>query len=183
MRFLHSPAWVNEIIPPPHALKAHKKLNQRKQNMSQSLSQLWVHIIFSTKNRHPFLKDALVRERLYDYIKAICHTKNCNAKIVNGIEDHLHILVSLHKNISLSKLVEEIKRSSSKWIKTLDHSLCQFYWQNGYGAFSVSQSNVERVKWYIKNQREHHQKQSFQDELRKFLVHYNIEYDERYLWD
>jgi putative transposase len=124
-----------------------------------------------------------VRERLYDYIKAICHAKNCDAKIVNGVEDHLHMLVSLHKNISLSKLIEEIKRSSSKWIKALDSSLHQFYWQCGYGAFSVSQSNLERVELYIKNQYQHHQKQSFQDELRKFLIQHNVTYDENYLWN
>ncbi len=151
--------------------------------MSQSLSQLWVHIIFSTKNRRPFLKDALVRERLYDYIKAICHAKNCDVNIINGIEDHVHLLVGLHKNISLSKLIEEIKRSSSKWIKALDNSLHQFYWQSGYGAFSVSQSQLERVRLYIKNQHQHHQKQSFQDELRKFLVQHHMAYDESYLWN
>jgi len=153
--------------------------------MPQSLSQLWVHIIFSTKERYPFLKESAIQERLHDYIKAICHKQKCNAVIVGGVEDHVHILASLHKSITLSALVEEIKKSSSKWIKTLDVSkdiLSQFYWQSGYGAFSVSQSNLEPVSLYIKNQHQHHKKQNFQDELRKILTLHKIAYDEKYLW-
>jgi putative transposase len=154
--------------------------------MSQSLSQTWVHIIFSTKKRHPFLKDSVIQQRVHDYIKATCCKQNCTAVIVGGVEDHVHILANLHKTIALSDLVEEIKKSSSKWIKTLHGNgsvLDRFYWQNGYGAFSVSQSSVEAVKFYIKNQHEHHYKQNFQDEFRKFLTQHKMTCNEKYLWD
>ena len=154
--------------------------------MSQSLSQIWVHIIFSTKNRYPFLKDTAIRQRLYAYIQAICHKKKCETIIVNGIEDHVHILTSLHKNISLSTLIETIKKSSSLWVKQLnteDSTINQFYWQNGYGVFSVSQSNLLSVKSYIEKQKEHHQKYNFQEELKKFLTQHGVSYDEKYLWD
>jgi len=153
--------------------------------MSQSLSQMWIHIIFSTKNRHPFLNDLIIQQRMHDYIKAICKKQNCETVAVGGTEDHVHVLTRLHKNISLSKLVEEVKKSSSRWVKTLndDPMLQQFYWQSGYGAFSVSQSNLEIVRLYIKNQRQHHQKQNFQEELIKFLMQHHIAYEEKYLWD
>ena len=152
--------------------------------MSQSLAQLWVHLIFATKERYPFLKNLIVQKKLHDYIKAICAKQNCATVIVGGTEDHIHLLVNLHRTITLSHLVEEIKKSSSKWIKTLNFSeelLSQFYWQSGYGAFSVSQSNVKHVRLYIKNQRQHHQKQNFQDEFKKFLTQHEIDYDEKYL--
>ncbi len=151
--------------------------------MSQTLVQLWTHIVFSTQNRYPFLKTSALRVRTYDYIASICRAQNCHAVIIGGTEDHIHLLVQLHKNMALSDFVEEIKKSCSKWIKTLgDHELKKFYWQRGYAAFSVSQSQVERVKQYIQNQEEHHKKKNFQDELRKFLNQHGVNYDERYLW-
>ncbi|MFA6037746.1 MAG: IS200/IS605 family transposase [Legionellales bacterium] len=154
--------------------------------MSQSLSQLWVHIIFSTKKRQPFLKDFDTQERIYDYISATCRNLQCNVIAIGGVQDHVHLLVNLNKNIALSDLVEKIKKSSSKWIKTLNDQnsdLNDFYWQRGYGAFSVSQSNLDTVKKYVLNQKAHHMKRSFQDEFRKFLIHYGITYKEEYVWD
>jgi REP element-mobilizing transposase RayT len=154
--------------------------------MSQSLSQLWVHIIFSTKKRRPFLKEINTQERIYNYMCAICCNLQCNVLAIGGVEDHVHLLINLNKNIALSDLVEKIKKSSSKWIKTLsdqDGDLHDFYWQSGYGAFSVSQSNLDTVKKYVLNQRTHHMKQSFQDEFRKFLIHYGVAYKEEYVWD
>ena len=153
--------------------------------MSQSLSQIWVHIIFSTRDRYPFFKELSLQKRVHDYLKVTCQKQQCNPISVGGTEDHIHLLAKLHKNISLSKFVEEIKTASSKWIKTLANSkneLDRFYWQSGYGAFSVSQFQMERVNSYINNQHQHHQKQIFQDELKDFLVRYGIQYDEKYLW-
>ncbi|OAI49582.1 hypothetical protein AYO45_02180 [Gammaproteobacteria bacterium SCGC AG-212-F23] len=153
--------------------------------MSQSLSQLWIHIIFSTKNRFPFL-DQSIQKRMHGYIKEICQKQKCYLHAIGGIEDHIHLLVSLHKNISLSKLIEEIKKSSSKWIKTVKYSNStnnQFTWQAGYAAFSVSQSSLEATRSYIENQVAHHRKQNFQEELRKFLNSYGVTYKEEYLWD
>ena len=153
--------------------------------MSQSLSQQWIHIIFSTKNRYPFFQTAALRERIYDYMAGICRAQKCHAAIIGGVEDHIHMLVHLNKNLALSAFIEEVKSSCSKWIKTLDdHSneLNKFYWQAGYAAFSVSQSQLEIVTQYIKNQEEHHKNRNFQDELRKFLSQHNVNFDERYLW-
>ena len=153
--------------------------------MSQSLSQIWVHIIFSTKNRYPFLKDLSVRTRTYNYMGAVCANLKCKVIAINGVEDHVHLLISLHKNISISELVEEVKKSSSKWVKSLgnqDNDLSKFYWQSGYGAFSVSQSNLEAVRKYVVNQIKHHAKQGFQDEFREFLIKYAVAYKEEYVW-
>lgn len=157
-----------------------------RENMSQSLSQLWIHIVFSTKNRYPFLKDLPLRERIYDYMASICSAQNCHTAIIGGTEDHVHFLTKLHKNISLSAFVEEVKKSSSKWIKTLHDSnneLDNFYWQRGYAAFSVSQSQMEIVKEYIKNQEKHHKKRNFQDELRQLLIQHSVSYEEKYIWE
>ncbi|OAI48727.1 hypothetical protein AYO45_04380, partial [Gammaproteobacteria bacterium SCGC AG-212-F23] len=138
--------------------------------MSQSLSELWIHIIFSTKKRYPFFTEPSLRQQIYTYIQTICQKKDCHPTFIGGTEDHVHILTRLHKNISLSKLIEEIKKSTSLWIKGLCGSyniLNYFYWQKGYAAFSVSSSKIEAVKQYINNQAKHHEKLNFQDELRK----------------
>ena len=140
---------------------------------------MWVHIIFSTKNRKPFLTNLEIRKQLHDYLFAICDQYSCPALIVGGVEDHVHLLISLHKNLSLSSIIEKIKKYSSKWIKS---SVPEFYWQSGYGAFSVSKTNIEKVKSYIQNQQEHHRKVNFQDELRKILDSSGIKYDEKYVW-
>jgi putative transposase len=151
--------------------------------MPQSLAKVILHIVFSTKNRFPFLSDKTVRNELHAYIGGTCNNLDCQVIIVGGVEDHIHILCSLSRNISIAKLVGDMKRSSSKWIKTKGGIVTKFAWQNGYGVFSVDQHDVERVRAYIADQEEHHREKIFQDEYRNFLNEYKIEYDERYVWD
>ncbi|HTR82081.1 MAG TPA: IS200/IS605 family transposase [Bacteroidota bacterium] len=151
--------------------------------MSQSLANVLIHIVFSTKHRFPFLVDKTVRKELHAYLGGTCKNLDCPVLIVGGVADHVHILSSLSRNLSIAKVVGEIKRGSSKWIKSKGGLLSKFAWQNGYGAFSVGQSEVERVKKYIANQEEHHRKKIFQDEYRAFLNAYKIKFDERYIWD
>ena len=150
--------------------------------MGQSLVKNSLHIVFSTKHREHFIKPPYEAE-LHAYLGGICKELECQPIKVGGYTDHIHILCMLSKKISLMKLLEEVKSHSSKWMKTKDNSLKNFYWQDGYGAFSVNPSQVERVIAYIENQHEHHRKKTFQDEYRLFLKKYNVEYDERYVWD
>jgi REP element-mobilizing transposase RayT len=150
--------------------------------MPQSLVKNYIHIIYSTKNREPFIQEQFKNE-LYNYIGGICNNLECYPVKIGGIADHIHILCLLSKKMALIKLIEEIKSHSSKWFKTKDDSLQNFYWQLGYGAFSVNPSELDVVTKYIENQIEHHAKISFQNEYRLFLKKYNIEYDERYVWD
>ena len=150
-------------------------------SMSQSLSKLFVHIVFHVKNnRIKILKKD--RSALYAYMGAIIKDNNSIPVIINGVEDHVHILCVMSKNIALSKLVEEIKRHSSRWIKSQDSHYAKFSWQAGYGGFSVSPTLHKKVKDYIVNQEEHHKKIRFQEEYLKFLNEYGIDYDENYLW-
>lgn len=151
------------------------------QLMSQSLSKLFVHIVFHTKNNKfkIHLKD---RKALYAYIGAIIKDNGSIPIIINGVEDHVHVLCVMSKNIALAKLVEEIKRHSSRWIKTLGSRYINFAWQGGYGGFSVSPSLHKKVKEYIINQELHHKKMSFQKEYLQFLDEYEVDYDEKYLW-
>ena len=151
--------------------------------MSQSLVKIWTHLIFSTKERYPFLTDEKIRRDLYAYMATSLKENNCPTLIIGGVADHLHALFMLSKNHSIADIVWTIKRSSSKWLKTQDTRLKRFHWQEGYGAFSVSQSHVEHVKTYILNQEEHHRRKTFKDEFRKFLKKYEVDYDERYVWD
>ena len=150
--------------------------------MPQSLSALLVHIIFSTKNREPLIQSEIEPE-LFPYIAKICQSAKSPALIINGTTDHIHMLVNLHRRGSVASLVEEVKSSSSGWIKNKGSSYKNFYWQRGYGAFSIGQSGVDALKIYISRQKEHHLKVTFQAEFRKFLRRYEIEYDERYVWD
>lgn len=150
--------------------------------MSQSLARNYVHITFSTKYREHLIHDS-VKNELFDYIGGVCKHLECNPIRVGGYTDHVHVLCLLSKNISLIFLMEEVKKNSSKWIKTKGNQFRNFYWQGGYGAFSVSPSKIDIVCNYINNQEEHHRKVTFQDEYRAFLKKYNIEYDERYVWD
>ena len=151
--------------------------------MPQSLANVLLHIVFSTKHRTPFLKSKAIREELNAYMVGTLRKIDCPSLIVNCVEDHLHCLCQLSRTITIAKLVEEMKSSSSAWVKKQSTDLKDFYWQAGYGAFSVSQSNVETVKAYIANQEEHHQRIGFQDEFRQFLHRHGIEWDERYVWD
>lgn len=151
--------------------------------MPQSLSQIWLHIIFSTKNREPVLSDKQVREKVYAYLAGICNQMNSRALIVGGIADHVHILCNHSKNLALKDLIQNVKQDSSKWIKRQWPHLNHFYWQQGYGAFSVSPVHVDKVRHYIATQEEHHRNVGFQDEFRSFMERYQVSYDERYVWD
>ena len=151
--------------------------------MAQSLSRLWTHLIFSTKNRFPFLSDKTIRTNMHGYLAKVLREHDCETLIVNGVEDHVHALFALSRIRAIADVVKEIKRTSSGWVKALSPKLSKFHWQGGYGAFSVSQSNLDEVIRYIENQEEHHKRVTFQDEYRAFLKAYGIEYDERYVWD
>ena len=150
--------------------------------MPQSLSSILIHLIFSTKNREPLLSPEIDAE-LYPYIASIFKAMKSPALIIDGASDHLHTLFSLSRVVTIADLVEEVKTESSKWIKTKGQEFRNFHWQNGYGAFSISQSEVATVKRYIRRQKEHHRRVTFQDEYRRFLAAYEVEYDERYVWD
>jgi REP element-mobilizing transposase RayT len=150
--------------------------------MAQSLSKVYVHITFSTKKRYPFIDDN-VKQELWAYIGGICKAWECNPIRVGGHNDHVHICCLLSKKITQIKLLEEVKKESSKWIKTKGEQYGKFYWQDGYGIFSVNPSEIEKVVKYIDNQQEHHKKLTFQGELLAFLKKYEVEYDERYLWE
>ena len=150
--------------------------------MPQSIAYNYLHITFSTKYRVPMIDEA-IEEELFKYIGGICKNLECNPIKVGGYRDHIHILCILSRKIALMKLLEEIKSHSSKWIKTKGDKYKNFYWQRGYGSFSVNPAEIDVVIRYIENQAEHHKKKTFQDEYIAFLKKYNAEYDERYLWD
>jgi putative transposase len=150
--------------------------------MPQSLSSVLIHLIFSTKDREPFITPAIETE-LHPYMAKVFRELKSPTLAINGTTDHVHILFALGRVVTIADLVQEIKTESSKWIKTKGPELRNFHWQKGYGAFSIGQSSVAEVKRYIHNQKEHHRRITFQDELRKFLEAYEIEYDERYVWD
>jgi REP element-mobilizing transposase RayT len=150
--------------------------------MPQSLSKVYVHITFSTKHRYPFI-DADIEQELWAYIGRICKKFECNPIRIGGYNDHVHICCLLSKKITQMKLLEEIKKESSKWMKTKGEPYHNFYWQDGYGIFSVNPSEVEKVVEYIDRQSEHHKKGTFSKELLAFLKKYKVEYDEKYLWE
>ena len=151
--------------------------------MPQSLANVLIHLIYSTKNRIPWLKTVARRELMNAYLVGTLRNVDCPSLSVGCVDDHVHILCNLSRTISIANLVKEIKASSSGWIKTQDAGLADFHWQSGYGAFSVSQSQMEGVKAYIANQEEHHRRVSFQDEFRAFLRRHAIPFDDRYVWD
>ena len=150
--------------------------------MGQSLVKNYIHIVFSTKHRQHLIQDHIEAE-LHAYLGGVCKQMDCQPIKVGGYTDHIHILCLLSKNLPLVKLVEAVKSHSSKWIKTKDATTHNFYWQYGYGGFSINPSEVDIVADYISKQKEHHEKRSFQDEYRAFLKKYHINYDERYVWD
>lgn len=151
--------------------------------MAQSLSKMYVHIVFSTKNRDNLLTDEKTRKEMHAYLATILKEYDSPALLIDGMGDHVHILWVLSRNATLAKIVGEAKRNSSKCIKTKGPEFNGFQWQNGYGAFSVSSSNVDAVSNYIAHQEGHHQKMNFQDEFRALLAKHGIEFDERYVWD
>lgn len=150
--------------------------------MPQSLTQNYVHLVFSTKHREPLLFSP-VKEEVWAYIGGICNKHECSPVSIGGYTDHVHILCLLSKKIALMKLVEVIKSNSSRWIKSRGKDLEHFSWQDGYGAFSVGQVQLELVKAYIQNQEEHHKAKGFQDEFRTMLKKYRVEYNEQWVWD
>lgn len=150
--------------------------------MPQSLSQVYTHIIFSTKLRKNLIDEQIENDH-YNYIGGICKDLECNPVQVGGHKNHVHILCMLSRKIAQMKLVQEVKQGSSKWIKTRGDQYSNFYWQDGYGIFSVSYKKTDTVVRYIQNQHIHHQNLSFKEEYLRFLREYNVEYDERYIWD
>jgi putative transposase len=150
--------------------------------MSQSLAKVYLHVVFSTKNRAPLLADEW-RDELFRVLGGAANNLGCQSLIVGGVEDHVHMLIQLGRTITIADAVGKIKSTSSAWVNQTRGLSGEFHWQAGYAVFSVSQSNVEAVREYILKQAEHHAKQSFQEELREWLRRYEIEWDERYVWD
>lgn len=151
--------------------------------MPQSLSNILVHIVFSTKDRRPWLRSPKLQVALHRELASISQQLSCDPVLVGGVEDHVHMLCRQARTISLAEWVKELKRVSSIWVKKQDVRLKAFQWQAGYGAFSVSQSQSARVQRYLAQQAIHHRKMTFQDELRGLLARHQIEFDERYVWD
>ena len=151
--------------------------------MPQSLAQVYLHVIFSTHGRRPFLADDSLRDETHHFIGGVCNQCDCPVLRVGGVADHVHVLCRLSRTLAVGDLVRELKRESSQWLKTKDTATADFSWQNGYGAFSVSPSHVDGLREYIEAQQEHHRVETFQDELRRLLTKYGLAWDERYLWD
>ena len=151
--------------------------------MPQSLSAVYIHLVFSTKDRRPFIHDPIIREKLHAQLGEISKRLECPPIIVGGVEDHVHMLCRFSRNLTQAEWVKEVKRVSNGWLKEQGHEYEDFAWQGGYADFSVSPSKLEEVTQYIVNQPEHHQKLTFQDELRTLLRRHGIEWDEKYVWD
>ncbi len=150
--------------------------------MPQSFAQIYIHLVFSTKNHQKFL-DSKIEKELFPYMATIFKELDSPGLIINGAEDHIHSLFLLSKKIPLCDVIENIKKKTSKWIKTKGDKYSNFYWQNGYGAFSLGQSNVDAAKKYIAKQKSHHKKMTFKEEYVQLLKKYDMKYDERYVWD
>jgi len=151
--------------------------------MAQSLAKILLHVVFSTKERRPFLKDAALREELHRYLGGTLANLECQPLIIGGIEDHVHLLFAHSRTATVADVVKELKRGSTVWLKTQSPGLSEFAWQSGYGVFSIGQSQVEDVRAYIAGQEEQHRKITFQEEFRRLLQRYEIAFDERYVWD
>lgn len=150
--------------------------------MPQSLSAVYIHLVFSTKHRHPFLRDEELRKDLHSFLGGTSKTLECPPLIVGGVEDHVHLLARFGRTITQAEWVKELKRVSNLWVKE-NSGIANFEWQGGYAVFSVSHSNLEQVNSYIANQEEHHRKLSFQDEVGALLTKHEMDWDERYIWD
>lgn len=149
--------------------------------MAQSLSKVYLHVVFHIKTTSPKIKEEHM-ERMHSYIGQLVNNTGCKVIRVGGMPDHVHVVCTLSREVTIAHLVEELKRNSSRWIKTLDEGYKWFAWQNGYAVFSVSQSVIDKTVTYVINQREHHAKVSFKDEYLQLLKLYGIEYDERYVF-
>jgi len=150
--------------------------------MGQSLVQIYVHAVWSTKHRRPLLKSPALRERLFAYMAGICWNQKSPAILIGGADDHCHLLFRLGKTIDVSRLIREIKKEASRWAKS-ELLMKNFYWQSGYGAFSISPGHVEQLKEYIARQEQHHRKVTYKDEFRALCKKYGLEVDERYAWE
>ena len=150
--------------------------------MPQSLSRVILHIIFSTRNREPWL-DLDVRPRMHAYLATVCRDLGANFVHIGGVSDHVHIVTTLPRTVSQAQMIEQIKKASSKWIKALDDRYSHFFWQRGYGAFSVSPSQLDAALQYVETQQEHHRTRTFQEEYRQLLCRHGVDFDERYVWD
>jgi len=151
--------------------------------MPQSLSTVYIHLVFSTKDRRPMLRDKAIRDSLHAFLAGISKQLDCPPIQVAGVEDHVHLLCRFGRTITQADWVKELKRVSSGWLKEKGEVYADFSWQGGYADFSVSQSNLEQARQYIADQEKHHRKMSFQDELRELLRKHKQEWDERYIWD
>jgi REP element-mobilizing transposase RayT len=150
--------------------------------MSQTLTSLLVHLVFSTKHREPIITPE-VEPHLFAYIGGILKNNQSRLLDAGGTSDHIHLLVSQSKNIALSALLKDVKGDSSLWIKSQGHEFRDFHWQEGYGAFSFGKGDLPKLRGYVATQKEHHRKRTFKEELIYLLEESGIEYDERYLWD
>ncbi len=151
--------------------------------MALSLAKILLHMVFSTKERRPFLRDPALREELHRYLGGILAHLGCQPLIVGGVEDHVHLLFVLSRTATVADVTKELKRGSSVWLKPKSPELRDFAWQNVYGVFSVGQSQVDDVRAYVVGQEAHHHKSSFQEEFRRLLQRYEVEFDERNGWD
>ena len=151
--------------------------------MPQSFAQVWLHIVFSTKERRPFLRDEEFRTQMFRMLAHHVKESKCVSASVGGHIDHVHLLVGFSRTITIAQFVENVKKETSKWAKDAEGGNANFHWQSGYGAFSVSHSLRDTVDSYIRNQAEHHAKQSFMDEYRQLCKKHDVEIDERYVWD
>jgi putative transposase len=149
--------------------------------MAQTLTRLLVHVVFSTKERENTIA-ADIEQELYPYIGAICRTNESPLLVVGGTANHLHLLISMSKNLALSRLIMDIKKDSSKWIKTKGPRFAGFHWQDGYGAFTLGESQLDAARQYITGQKVHHQSMTFEDEYVALLAKYGVSYDPRYVW-
>lgn len=147
--------------------------------MPHTYTNLLFHIVFATKERFPFIK-AEFEARLYEYIGGTIRGLGCILLEMGGVEDHVHMIVRLKPNMSVSKFLEQLKPSVTKWARSTVHP--KFEWQNGYGAFSIGESQIEGVRGYIRKQKEHHKKEVYEDEFKSMLTKAGIEFDDRYLW-
>jgi putative transposase len=151
--------------------------------MPQSLSAVYVHAVFPTKERRKLLQAASFRNDMHSYLAGISKQRNCPPIAVGGVDDHVHLLARLSRTVAIADWIKELKHSSTVWANQTGQLSCSFSWQAGYGAFSVSHSEVACIRHYIEKQEEHHRQFTFQTEFRALLKKHGVEWDEQYLWD
>ncbi len=150
--------------------------------MPQSLANVIIHLVFSTKDHAPVLPPAMLAS-LHAYLATVVRSSGCDCLRAGGVADHVHLAIRLPRTETIAKLVEEVKTSSSRWLKEQLPELAGFSWQRGYGVFSVGPADLDALLNYIDRQEEHHRTRTFQEEYRAFLAKYKVEHDERYMWD